>query len=104
MLNLSQEATVMAITSNACRERFSSRRTAVLGRACVTLAVAAAALMFSNTQASTARLDAPGAFAIKDAQIVVGAGKTIAKGTVVFRNGLITDVGESAKIPGDARV
>lgn len=104
MLNLSQEATVMGITSNACRERFSSRRTAMLGRACVTVAVAAAALMFSNTQASTARLDAPGAFAIKGAQIVVGAGKTIAKGTVVFRNGLITDVAENPKIPGDALV
>ncbi len=32
------------------------------------------------------------------------AGKTIAKGTIVFRNGLITDVGETVKIPGDARV
>jgi len=94
----------MAITSNACRERFSSGRTAMLGRACVTLAVAAAALMFSNLKASTARLDAPGAFAIKGAQIVVGAGKTIAKGTVVFRNGLITDVAENPKIPGDALV
>ena len=51
-----------------------------------------------------ARLDSPDAFAIKDAQIVTGTGKPIAKGTVVFRNGLITDVGEGAKIPADARV
>jgi len=51
-----------------------------------------------------ARMDAPDAYAIKDVQIVVSPGKTIAKGTVVFRNGLITDVGENVKIPADARV
>lgn len=56
------------------------------------------------TIAPLARLDSPGAFAIKDAQIVTGTGKTIAKGTVVFRRGLITDVGESVRIPADARV
>ncbi len=71
----------------------------VLKRAC---AVGAALVVF--THAPVARLDAPGAFAIKDAQIVTGAGKTIAKGTIVFRSGLITEVGESAKIPADARV
>src|SRR5262245_34155413 len=49
-------------------------------------------------------LDAPDAVAIKDAQIVTAAGKTISKGTVVIRNGLIVDVGENVKIPGDARV
>ena len=92
----------MATTSNARPEPMS--RTAMLRRVCVTLAPAAAALMVVCTHAVTARLDAPDAFAIKDAQIVVGAGKTIAKGTVIFRNGLITDVGENPKIPGDARV
>jgi imidazolonepropionase-like amidohydrolase len=51
-----------------------------------------------------ARLDAPDVYAIKDAQIITGSGKTIAKGTVVFRNGLITEVGENARIPADARV
>src|SRR4029079_9832847 len=51
-----------------------------------------------------ARLDAPDAFAIRDVQIVTGAGRTIAKGTVVFRKGLITDVGESVRIPAAARV
>lgn len=50
------------------------------------------------------RMDGPRVYAIKDAQIVTGAGKTIAKGTVVFRDGLITEVGESVKIPADARV
>ncbi len=94
----------MANTFNARRERVSRTRAVMLKRACVTLALAASTLMVVFTHAATARLDAPDAFAIKDAQIVVGAGKTIAKGTVVFRNGLITDVGESARIPGDARV
>lgn len=94
----------MAKTINARRERVSHTRAKMLRRACVTLTLAAGALMLVLTNAATARLDAPDAFAIKDAQIVVGAGKTIAKGTVVFRNGLITDVGEGAKIPGDARV
>ncbi len=78
-----------------------TRRTIRL--ASVTLALAAFA-MFAFTHARVARLDAPDAFAIKDAQIITGAGKTIAKGTVVFRKGLITDVGESVKIPADARV
>ena len=52
----------------------------------------------------TARLDSPGAYAIKDARIVTGTGKTIAKGTVVVRDGLIAEVGENARVPADARV
>ncbi len=71
-------------------------------RALVFSALAALALTLVNTP--TARLDSPTAYAIKDAQIVVSAGKTITKGTIVIRNGLITDVGENAKIPADARV
>jgi imidazolonepropionase-like amidohydrolase len=73
-----------------------------LRRALAFVAVAAFALTLFRTP--TARLDSPTAYAIKDAQIVISAGKTIAKGTVVFRNGLITDVGENAKIPADARI
>ena len=84
--------------------RSSSARATTLKRACATLAFLAAASLVVFTYAPVARLDAPDAFAIKDAQIVTGTGKTIAKGTVVFRNGLITDVGESVKIPADARV
>jgi len=53
---------------------------------------------------SWARMDGPRVYAIKDAQIVTGSGKTISKGTVVFRDGLIIEVGENAKIPADARV
>ena len=50
------------------------------------------------------RSDAPRVYAIRDAQIVTGTGKTIQKGTIVFRDGLIVDLGESAHIPPDARV
>src|SRR4029434_6639001 len=80
-------------------KRGTSFKRAFLGLAA---AVCAALLMFASTR--VARLDAPDAFAIRDVQIVTGTGKTIAKGTVVFRKGLITDVGESAQIPADARV
>jgi imidazolonepropionase-like amidohydrolase len=51
-----------------------------------------------------ARMDAQDVYAIKEARIVVSAGKTIAKGSVVIRNGLISEVGENIKIPADARV
>jgi imidazolonepropionase-like amidohydrolase len=75
-----------------------------LRRAYAAVASVAGAALVVFTHAAVARLDAPNAYAIKDAQIVTGTGKTIGKGTVVFRNGLITDVGESVKIPADARV
>jgi imidazolonepropionase-like amidohydrolase len=73
-------------------------------QALVGLAVAVGAVLGIFTNTRVARLDAPDAFAIKDAQIVIGTGKTIAKGTIVFRKGLITEVGESVRIPADARV
>ena len=60
--------------------------------------------MFAVTHSRVARLDAPDAFAIKDAQIITSPGKAIAKGTVVFRRGLITEVGANVKAPADARV
>ncbi|MBI3649660.1 MAG: amidohydrolase family protein [Acidobacteria bacterium] len=66
------------------------------------LALTALALAFLHTP--TAQLDSPYAYAIKDAQIIVSAGKIIRKGTVVIRNGFITDVGENIKIPADARI
>jgi imidazolonepropionase-like amidohydrolase len=55
-------------------------------------------------QVQVAHLYAPDAYAIKDAKIITGNGKTIAKGTVVIRDGLIADVGENVRIPADARV
>ena len=43
-------------------------------------------------------------YAITNAQIVTVSGKTIDRGTVVVRNGLIESVGAAAKIPADAQV
>ena len=94
----------MAETPRARCEGQSLSRAATLKRPGVTVALVAVAALVVLTQPRVARLDAPNAFAIKDVQIVTGAGRTISKGTVVFRNGLITDVGESVKIPADARV
>lgn len=94
----------MANTLRVRRECRASARSAVKQRAVVMLVLAAVTALIALTRTPVARLDSPNVFAIKDARIVVGAGKTIAKGTIVFRNGLITDVGESPKIPGDARV
>lgn len=98
----------MAETFRARRARSSVGQDAGAGatikRLSVILAMLTSALLMMCSRPYVARLDAPDAFAIKDAQIVTGAGKTIAKGTVVFRKGLITDVGESVKVPADARV
>ena len=94
----------MAEIRRARSERYYLGRETTLKRATATVTLLAVAAFMALSYPSVARLDAPDAFAIKDAQIVIGAGKTIAKGTVVFRKGLITDVGESVRIPGDARV
>ena len=94
----------MAEIPRARRERYYLSRISTFKRAAATLALLAVAALVALTYPSVARVDAPDAFAIKDAQIITGAGKTIAKGTVVFRKGLITDVGESVRIPADARV
>lgn len=45
-----------------------------------------------------------GAIAIRNAKVVTVSGSVINKGTVVVRNGLIQDVGESVTIPADAVV
>ena len=93
----------MVDTLRARCERIYPRSTA-LKHVSATLTIVAVAILVALTHSTVARVDAPDSFAIKDAQIVTGAGKTITKGTVVFRKGLITDVGESVKIPADARV
>lgn len=94
----------MANTLRVRRECRASARPAAKQRAVVMLVLAAVTALIALTRTPVARLDSPNVFAIKDARIVVGPAKTIAKGTIVFRKGLITDVGESPKIPGDARV
>jgi imidazolonepropionase-like amidohydrolase len=71
--------------------------------ACILMLVA---LVLVGLQIARSRVsaDAPDVYAITNAQIITGVGKTIAKGAIVFRRGLITDVGESVRIPADARV
>jgi hypothetical protein len=46
----------------------------------------------------------PTSIAIRNAKIVTVAGATIAKGTVVMRNGLIEAVGDNVAVPADALV
>ncbi|HXT18720.1 MAG TPA: amidohydrolase family protein [Gemmatimonadaceae bacterium] len=48
--------------------------------------------------------NAPSVYAITNARIVTMAGPAIERGTVVVRDGVITAVGASAAVPGDARV
>ncbi len=46
----------------------------------------------------------PTSIAIRNAKIVTVSGATIAKGTVVLRNGLIEAVGDNVAVPADALV
>ena len=46
----------------------------------------------------------PTSIAIRNARIVTVSGATIAKGTVVLRNGLIEAVGDNAPVPSDALI
>src|SRR5215472_8714969 len=48
--------------------------------------------------------ESPQAVAIRNAKIVTVSGPTIAKGTVVLRDGLIEAVGENVPVPADAWV
>ncbi len=83
----------------SCLHRALYKRRRLVG---IFLALTLLSLTLAQTR--TAHLDDGDAYAIKDAQIVTGAGKTIAKGNIVIRNGLIVDVGENARIPADARI
>lgn len=93
----------MAFINRAHPKRSLFARFVSIKSICAALiSIAAALVLLINP--STARLDSHGAIAIKDAQIVTGSGKTISKGTIVMRDGLITEVSENARIPADARV
>src|SRR5215510_6006241 len=83
----------------SCLHRAFYKRRLWLG-----ISLALTLLSLTLVQTRTALLDDADAYAIKDAQIVTGAGKTIAKGNIVIRNGLIVDLGENARIPADARI
>src|SRR5215470_14835527 len=62
------------------------------------------ALVTTPAGHASASIDAPRVHAVTNARIVIGDGKVISKGTVVFRNGLITEVGEHVTVPADAQV
>jgi imidazolonepropionase-like amidohydrolase len=63
-------------------------------------------ILLSIALFSAALLDAsaPSAIALRNARIVTISGPVIAKGTVVVRDGLITDVGANASVPAEAWV
>ncbi|MFP5261696.1 MAG: amidohydrolase family protein [Blastocatellia bacterium] len=94
----------MANNSGSRRRPSVSARKARFMRAGLTLASVMGVALALLFRAPVARLDAPDVYAIRDAQIITGTGKVIPKGTVVFRKGLITEVGESVKVPADARI
>src|SRR6185369_4687444 len=48
--------------------------------------------------------EAPPVIAIRNAKIVTVGGPTIAKGTVIVRNGLIEAVGENLTVPAEALI
>ncbi len=48
--------------------------------------------------------NAPDIYAITNARIMIGGGKTIEKGTIVLRDGLVAAVGEKVAPPADARI
>jgi imidazolonepropionase-like amidohydrolase len=50
------------------------------------------------------RADAPHIYAIRDAKLVTASGATIAKGTIVLRNGLIDAIGPDVQPPPDATI
>lgn len=73
-------------------------------RSILCIAIAGAGVALLVAWPARVSLDAPATYAITGARVVTGAGKTIENGTVVFRDGLIVEVGEAAKVPADARV
>lgn len=62
------------------------------------------ALLATVAHALGAQRTAPDAYAITNARVVTVSGPTIPRGTVVFRDGIITAVGASVAVPADARV
>jgi imidazolonepropionase-like amidohydrolase len=65
---------------------------------CAAISLAALSLSAANAQ------NAPDIFAITNARIYIGKGKTIEHGSLVFRDGIITAVGEKVAVPSDATI
>ena len=71
--------------------------------ACLSLAVSSSAQV-TTVPRQGIRENNPRLHALTNARIVTAPGKTIEKGTVLIRDGLIVEAGPDVKIPGDARV
>ncbi len=97
----------MRISERPRRPRSLSERTRFVPRLPlpVTLLLASALVAATTTPpAALAQGGPPRVFAIRDARVVVAPGKTLERGTVVLRDGLIATVGADAKAPADARI
>ena len=86
--------------------RFSSCSARLLCVGCLTLLLSA---VTSPAQVTTApkqgiRENDPRLHALTNARIVTAPGKTIEKGTVLIRDGVIVEAGPAVKIPAEARV
>ena len=68
------------------------------------LTAASASAQLSTTPKQGIRENDPRFHALTNARIITAPGKTIEKGTVLIRDGLIVEVGGAVKIPADARV
>src|SRR5437762_8708599 len=86
--------------------RFSGRQ---FRAACFLFATSLLFATSSPAQLSTVpkqgiRENDPRVHALTNARIVAAPGKTIEKGTVLIRNGIIVEVGPDVKVPAEARV
>ncbi|TAK59389.1 MAG: hypothetical protein EPO24_07905, partial [Bacteroidetes bacterium] len=68
------------------------------------LVVCAGVLLAQTEPPVGIRQNTPSVHAFTNAKIVIAPGKTIEKGTMVIRDGIITEVGENVTIPQDARL
>src|SRR5579864_6836105 len=73
----------------------------IFGRASISAVFLLAACASAQQISERAQPD-PTSIAIQNAKIVTVSGATIARGTVVLRNGLIESVGDSVQVPSDA--
>lgn len=80
--------------------RFSARLWLV---GCLALAVSSSAQVTTVPKQGIREND-PRVHALTNAHIVAGPGKTIEKGTVLIRDGIIAEVGPDVKVPAEARV
>src|SRR5260370_38872988 len=93
--------------SSFAGSRFSQIGNAKMSRHRVLVGFFLAVALWGTTEFLIAQRSAvlpPTVFAIRDARVIVEPGKTLAKATVVIRDGLIETVGADVKPPADALV